>query len=229
MSSFIKKKIGENKEKLLIHYKNFLKGILVTFGGIMWGSLIQIFFLPRGTRNIGALTLTFLIACLLGYRLQWYKTLRHKIIILFLVLLLVSSPIIGLCIFPSIDSISRIDKAKEVATMGNLGFIRSSIATYYKENKIYPITLDNQSRQIGTLTVSGFIPKYVEKVPKAHLSKKIPHVDSNTILIINTKPNQKIQPHQITDKGGWIYSSNSGDIRINCNHKDSKGVYYFEY
>ena len=55
------------------------------------------------------------------------------------------------------------------------------------------------------------------------------HRWSNNIVIIRTKPNQKIQPDQITDEGGWIYSPNSGDIRINCSHKDSKGVPYYEW
>ncbi|MBU0533161.1 hypothetical protein KKB44_06735 [Candidatus Micrarchaeota archaeon] len=55
------------------------------------------------------------------------------------------------------------------------------------------------------------------------------HPDSNKAFIIRTKPNQKIQSNQITDKGGWIYSPDSGDIRINCNHKDSKGVPYYEW
>ena len=55
------------------------------------------------------------------------------------------------------------------------------------------------------------------------------HPRSNKIVYAKTKPNQKIQLSQITDEGGWIYSPDIGDIRINCSHKDSKGVPYYEW
>jgi hypothetical protein len=55
------------------------------------------------------------------------------------------------------------------------------------------------------------------------------HLNSDKIIYVKTKPNQKIQPHQITDEGGWIYSSDSGDIRINCSHLDTAGIPYSDW
>ncbi|MEW6096467.1 MAG: hypothetical protein AB1567_08085 [bacterium] len=41
------------------------------------------------------------------------------------------------------------------------------------------------------------------------------------VKIVNTAFNEYISASQITDEGGWIYSPNSGDIRINCSHQDT--------
>ena len=32
----------------------------------------------------------------------------------------------------------------------------------------------------------------------------------------------------MTDKGGWVYSPNNGECRINCIHKDRSGEIYGE-
>jgi hypothetical protein len=211
-------------------FKKVISVILVAgVWGTLWGVFIPEFFLGRGAINPVAGSVAFLITCLLGYRLQWHETSHQKVIIRILIFLFIFSPIIGLCIFPSTEPVSLVDKAREGATKENLDLMRSVINDYYKENGIYPITLDIQVHTIETSALPPFVPNYLELIPKVHLRREISHIDSNEVLIVSTEPGQKIQPEQITDEGGWIYNPSNGDIRINCSHKDLNGIPYYEW
>ncbi|MEW6609172.1 MAG: hypothetical protein AB1414_17300 [bacterium] len=93
------------------------------------------------------------------------------------------------------------------------------------KNKIYIVRIERWRLSIYEETNHPISKEVViEKFGYGHKIYKSPKV-----FIIHTKPNQRIQPNQITDEEGWIYSSDSGDIRINCSHKDSKGVPYYEW
>ena len=193
--------------------------ILLGIGGALWGSIVGVLFTPRGSFNPVAVILPAIIGYFLGYMCKLpNKTLLVKIIFSFFVISFVVSPIVASFTFPSFESKDLIEKAREKTTKKNLKNIREAISVYYKNNGVYPTELKDQ-----------IFVKDTTDFPKAILQRKIDHSNSNKLLIVHTKPNQKIQLDQITDKGGWIYSPDSGDIRINCNHKDSKGVPYYEW
>lgn len=178
--------------------------------GVCWVGAFHI--LLRVGIYYGSLLLSLLIFIfiwILDWRLQGnYKTPWQKTIIGILMVLLYLSPIIGVCIFPTLvyEPPSMVDKAREGATKKTLAAMRSSINNYYKENNIYPLTLDTQVHTIDTSILPPFVPDYIELIPYASTQRKrdILHYRSNNVVIVTTRPGQKIQPEQITDEGGWI-------------------------
>ncbi len=154
-----------------------------------------------------------------------------------LIELIIVCAIIGLlsaiCIVRFVD---LIDKAREMVAKANLCSLRAAIAIYYGDTKgLFPVSLDNVRRVRGDETLPEFIPRYIQKIPMASLRRKIPHNRSNNVTVIDTVNVDTEITVEVTDIGGWIYSSVSGDIRINCTCKDSASlhkidaVYYSNY
>jgi type II secretion system protein G len=115
-----------------------------------------------------------------------------------------------------------IDKAREAGARGNLGALRSAIAIYYGDTRGYwPRTLDTNTyvEASSSETLPAFINRYMAKIPYATLRRQIPHSRVADVEYTTTRPNEEIT--QTKDVGGWIYSSNSGDIRINCTCRDT--------
>lgn len=197
----------KNKEPSRILY------ILLIISGALWGGIIEVFFTPLDSFNPFPIIFPVIIGYLLGFICKWpNKALLIKIIFNFLMVSFIISPIIVSFTLPSYKlSRSLINKSREKNTKNNLKALRLFIANYYKKNKSYPSKLNEN--------INFFVL----------LPRKIGHPDFNKILTIRTRADQKIQSAQITDEGGWIYSPDSGDIRINCSHKDSKGVSYYEW
>ncbi len=184
---------------------------LGTLAGFVWGGVVGVWFTPCRSLNLIAFLVPFFIGSFLPVMCELPKTTFIKVLFGVLVAVFVFSPGISL-FFPVISrEESPIHQAREKVTKKNLNKIRLAIDNYYEENKAYPSKLNEE--------VSFWVL----------LPRKIDHPDSNRIIYVATNPNQEIQPDQITDEGGWIYSPNSGNIRINCSHKDSIGVPYYEW
>ncbi|MBU0701002.1 type II secretion system GspH family protein [bacterium] len=155
-----------------------------------------------------------------------------------LIELIIVCAIIGLlsaiCI---VRLVQLIDKAREVVAKANLCSLRAAIAIYYGDTKgLCPVSLDNTRRIRGGETLPEFIPRYMQKIPQATLRRKVTHNRSNNVTVISTENVDKGITTEISDEGGWIYSSVSGDIRINCTCKDSASldkvsgcIYYSNY
>jgi prepilin-type N-terminal cleavage/methylation domain-containing protein len=117
--------------------------------------------------------------------------------------------------------VQLIDRAREVVARANLCALRAAITIYYGDTKgLWPPGLDNKKYIRGNETLPEFIPRYMKAIPPATLRRKVPHNNSASVEIVDTGPFNKITT-EVSDKGGWIYSSTSGDIRINCTCKDS--------
>jgi hypothetical protein len=119
---------------------------------------------------------------------------------------------------------------RESITRKNLRYLRKFITLYRQEYGHFPITWNKEA--LCKENTSSILFNYIEVIDpilKIHLPSKTKHLPTTNIKIVSTKPGQKIQPHQITDEGGWIYSSDSGDIRINCSHLDTAGIPYSDW
>jgi type II secretion system protein G len=121
-----------------------------------------------------------------------------------------------------------IDKAREAGARGNLGALRSAIAIYYGDTKGYwPRSLDGVSHAVigtgnETEPLPAFVPKYLARIPYATLKRNADNNRSNNVTMVLTTEDQEIAASQIPGNiGGWIYSSNSGDIRINSTFQDT--------
>jgi len=137
---------------------------------------------------------------------------------------------------------SMIDKTKEAKTKDALRDLKVQIKRYSAENGgIYPIALDDVTGRHHPndpgLVLSAFIPHYMDKMPKASLRGGARHTNETLVGTISTG-DRLMEPTDITDAGGWIYSPDAGEIRINCTHEDvesthekdvNKKVYYYNY
>ncbi len=118
-----------------------------------------------------------------------------------------------------------IDKAREAGARGNLGALRSAIAIYYGDTKGYwPRTLNTDGHSVTSgdevESLPAFVPKYLARIPYATLKRNAKNSRSNAVTIKSTSEDAEVVTG-ITDVGGWIYSSNSGDIRINSTLEDT--------
>ncbi|MEW6096101.1 MAG: type II secretion system protein [bacterium] len=137
--------------------------------------------------------------------------------------------------------VQLIDKAREAATKANLGAIRVAVSIYFADNKgVWPRELNTAGWTNSDEHFPAFIPTYIQKIPRATLQKPNPHPHTKeceeNIVYVPTEMYGRITEDQITDLGGWIYSSNGGDVRVNCNHRDSTAftqpnstIYYSNY
>jgi type II secretory pathway pseudopilin PulG len=133
--------------------------------------------------------------------------------------------------------------AKEGATLGSLGGIRSAVMIYYADMEgQYPGSM-------AALTVAG---KFISVIPQA----KTPfyHADTSTVVLgggecVNTRThkvtaqtkasclktaNRKWVLYRVTDAGGWTYANdpatgNWGDTMVNCSHTDNHGSMWTSY
>jgi general secretion pathway protein G len=118
-----------------------------------------------------------------------------------------------------------IDVAREGATKGNIGTLRSALALYYSDNQGYfPKSLDTQVSEWENFTAVGpFVGYYMEEIPPALLRRDLHsatrEIGSSQVLIGDT----------VTDTGGWLYNSDTGKIYVNCYQTDSRGVVYSTY
>lgn len=121
-------------------------------------------------------------------------------------------------------------RAKEAKTEDSLANLRTAVGNYYSTNQgVWPVAFDDQAHLVDGNTYPPFIPHYMPKaIPRAKLRNSIPAaMDTSTVTIVTTGPTEQITTGKITDIGGWIYSSNSGDLRINSLDMDSKGERYY--
>ncbi|MEW6097507.1 MAG: type II secretion system protein [bacterium] len=122
-------------------------------------------------------------------------------------------------------------RAREAKTKDHLANMRLAINNYYSTNPgFFPKDLDDQRDIIGDQSLPAFIPDYMPQIPKVRLRSNLGHSsNSDAVKVIDTGTNL-MQDTDITDEGGWIYSSTTGEIRINCNHIDSREkMYYSNY
>ena len=98
-------------------------------------------------------------------------------------------------------------KTDEATTKSNLYTMVRAIRNYNAIQNRYPSTLDE-------LVQKG----YLNKIPKVYLSN---HTSTNEVKYGSIPE----------DSGKWLYDSSSGELRVDCTHRDLEGnlIYEWEY
>lgn len=125
-----------------------------------------------------------------------------ELIIMFILIVV----LVGLAI-PRFQQI--VFKSKEAQTRVNLNQIREAVIVYYGMN----------NGQYPTDDLSSLMPRYLNEIPKADISKH--DVASNAVHTGNSET-------YISGDGGWAYINdkndpNWGKVSVNCIHKDTEG------
>lgn len=92
----------------------------------------------------------------------------------------------------------RADEAREAATLQSLTTLRSSIELYRVDNTSYPTSL---ASDIASYLKGPF--------PETKIGS------SASAAVITVTGNSAIASGSVTDTGGWIYNSTTGELRIN--------------
>ncbi|OGR80584.1 MAG: hypothetical protein A3B80_06665 [Elusimicrobia bacterium RIFCSPHIGHO2_02_FULL_39_36] len=104
-------------------------------------------------------------------------------------------------------------RSKEGATKGSLSALRSGSSMYSaSEFGVYAQNLISLTTQ------------YIDVVPTAKLGKY--HNDSASELTVYTST---VASTDVTDVGGWIYSSQSGEVTVNCTHTDRENIPFYTW
>ena len=117
-------------------------------------------------------------------------------------------PVVGIMAAIAVPRFAQmLEKSREGASKGNLASIRSAISIYYSENEKFP-TLE--------IITSDAFNKYLPEIPAEPVSK--------SSKIVN----------KFDGNGGWYYcdvpeSKNYGNVLVNLDRNDTKGVPFKEY
>jgi hypothetical protein len=122
--------------------------------------------------------------------------------------------------------------AKEGATLGALGSLRSAINLYYASTEgLYPEELSEKIQYVQVANASrvpfsflpskkckGFFPAdpSCPSTPraKAHLRSGIPNNESNSVLVIKGLYDGKRSVYKVEDRGGWLYVADPDGAKI---------------
>lgn len=122
--------------------------------------------------------------------------------------------LVTLIVYPKFIDIIR--KSNEAATRANLTALRSAIAIYYGNNEG---NFPTEKIAEELLAEDG---KYIKFIPEVYCP---PYHNIST----------EITTHPTGDSGKWAYQveeseeRQAGEIWIDCNHKDSRGVVWSTY
>lgn len=104
-------------------------------------------------------------------------------------------------------------RSKEGSTKGSLSALRSASSMYSaSEFGVYAENLPSLTTQ------------YVDIISTAKLGEY--HPDSASDLTVYTST---VASTDVTDLGGWIYSSQSGEVAVNCTHTDRENIPFYTW
>lgn len=119
-----------------------------------------------------------------------------------------------------------LEKAREGATKGNIGAIKSAITIYYGDNEgKWPSNLDVSS--------TGAFRKYLEKMPAVKVTHGFDKTTgtlsgtANSVVYVNVKP-----ADSSTATDGWAYATagiDEGSVWVNNGATDTRGIRYTTY
>lgn len=144
-----------------------------------------------------------------------------------LIELMIVVAIIGILAAVAIPRFAEmLEKAREGATKGNIGAIKSAITIYYGDNEgVWPNDLDVSS------TVK--FKKYLDRMPIVKVTHGFDKTTgtlsgtSNAVVYVTAKP-----ADSSTDTDGWAYATageDEGNVWVNNGATDTKGARYTTY
>jgi prepilin-type N-terminal cleavage/methylation domain-containing protein len=136
-----------------------------------------------------------------------------------LIELMIVVAIIGILAAVAIPKFAEmLEKAREGATKGNIGAIKSAISIFYGDNTgVYPSLLTDTTFQ-----------KYLAAIPPVKVTHpKAPFNLKGTCTDVALVTNSTAVFDTNTD--GWRYNSLTGDAWVNNGQTDTKGQYYSLY
>ena len=111
---------------------------------------------------------------------------------------------------------SLVIRAKEAATKGKLGAVRSAISIYYADNDgSYP------TNQFGVSTMLQYnlVPKYLDEIP----GLIVPTVPQHNGANYTTNTGISDGSFFGAMSNGYYFNLASGQLVVNCTHTDSRG------
>lgn len=140
-----------------------------------------------------------------------------------LIELMIVVAIIGILAAVAIPKFSdMLEKAREGATKGNVGAIKSAITIYYgDQNGTWPTSIDPSSNSVFS--------KYLSIVPAVKVTHAFSGSTSTLSGTSSVLTSTTAAPTLSNTTDGWIYNTASGDIWVNNNQTDTRGTAYSSY
>ena len=141
-----------------------------------------------------------------------------------LIELMIVVAIIGILAAVAIPKFAdMLEKAREGATKGNVGAIKSAISIYYgDQGGQWPSSIDP--------TVSGnSFSKYMDRIPAVKVTHSFTSNGTSLSGTSTAIASTAAAPTLLNTTDGWIYNTTTGDVWVNNNQTDSRGTAYSGY
>jgi prepilin-type N-terminal cleavage/methylation domain-containing protein len=141
-----------------------------------------------------------------------------------LIELMIVVAIIGILAAVAIPKFSdMLEKAREGATKGNIGAIKSAITIYYGDQSgTWPTSID------PTVANNPF-SKYLSIVPAVKVTHAFSGSTSTLSGTSSVITSTTAAPTLSITTDGWIYNTTTGDVWVNNNQTDTRGTSYSSY
>ncbi len=148
-----------------------------------------------------------------------------------LIELMIVVAIIGILAAVAIPKFAdMLEKAREGATKGNAGALKSAVSIYYGDNTgAWPGGIGTSSSDAATY--NSFFTKYMDKLPPVKVTHpgsgaQLAGSKTDVTVISTTAPPQILKT---TAEDGWRYNKLTGDVWVNNGQTDTKTVEYSTY
>jgi prepilin-type N-terminal cleavage/methylation domain-containing protein len=141
-----------------------------------------------------------------------------------LIELMIVVAIIGILAAVAIPKFAdMLEKAREGATKGNVGAIKSAISIFYgDQGGTWPTSID------PTVANNPF-SKYMDRIPAVKVTHSFSGSTSTLSGTSSVITSTTAAPTLSITTDGWIYNTTSGDIWVNNNQTDTRGTAYSSY
>ncbi|MEW5768662.1 MAG: type II secretion system protein [bacterium] len=118
--------------------------------------------------------------------------------------------------------VDLVGRAKDAATYGNLGALRSAITLYYAEKEEWP---GEAVAENDAILATELTPDYIARIPEAKLGNSgcdATDLESDVVDAVKVAADVSLVPASVTNAGGWLYNQTTGEIVINSTCLESK-------
>ena len=143
-----------------------------------------------------------------------------------LIELMIVITIIGLLVAIMLPRVGvMINRSREKATMANLNALKSAIFTYRSDWGRWPGTDTATAVTDSPQLIGKLVPRYINNIPAAKLRSNLNptnwKIDCGSLTIGSNGTPTVRNLAQGGVNGGWVYSPQTGNLRINCSEMDT--------